>query len=321
MFLLLAAGAARAEDPSGDKGLTTYAIAMHGQPALPADFSRLPYADPQATKGGHLALAYQGTFDSLNPYNLSAGSTAQGLIGNVFQSLMLRSLDEPFTLYGLIAQSIETDDARSYVIFRLDPRARFSDGVPVSAADVLFTFDLLKQKGRPQQRDAFGRVKWAEALDPMTVRFDLSGLDSEMPLTLAMMPVLPKHGTDVEHFDNPTLKPPVGTGPYIIADVQPGQRLILRRNPNYWAQDLPVQRGLFNFDEIEIDYYRDADSSFEAFKAGLLRFSPGDRRCALDKLLRFSCRAGRPHRQGKPALWLAKGNGGLRLQHAPVDIC
>ena len=113
-----------------------------------------PTPIPQATKGGHLALAYQGTFDSLNPYNLSAGSTAQGLIGNVFQSLMLRSLDEPFTLYGLIAQSIETDDARSYVIFRLDPRARFSDGVPVSAADVLFTFDLLKQKGRPQQRDA-----------------------------------------------------------------------------------------------------------------------------------------------------------------------
>src|SRR5882757_5399686 len=173
MFLLLAAGAARAEDRSGDKGLTTYAISLHGQPALPADFSRLPYADPQATKGGHLALAYQGTFDSLNPYNLSAGSTARGLIGNVFQSLMLLSLDEPFTLYGLIAQSIETDDARSYVIFRLDPRARFSDGVPVSAADVLFTFDLLKQKGRPQQRDAFGRVKRAEALDLMTVRFDL----------------------------------------------------------------------------------------------------------------------------------------------------
>ena len=185
---------------------------------------------------------------------------------------MLRSLDEPFTLYGLIAQSIETDDARSFVIFRLDPRARFSDGVPVSAADVLFTFDLLKQKGRPQQRDAFGRVKRAEALDLMTVRFDLSGLDSEMPLALAIMPVLPKHGTDVEHFDDPTLKPPVGTGPYVIADVQPGKRLILRRNPDYWARDLPVQRGLFDFDEIEIDYYRDANSSFEAFKAGLCDF-------------------------------------------------
>src|SRR6202021_2071589 len=174
--------------------------------------------------------------------------------------------------YGRIAHSMETHEPRSYVIFRLDPRARFSDGAPVSAADVLFTFDLLKQKGRPQQRDAFGRVKRAEALDLMTVHFDLSGLDSEMPLTLAMMPVLPKHGTDVEHFDNPTLKPMVGTGPYVIADVQPGRRLILRRNPDYWAQDLPVQRGLFNFDEIEIDYYRDADSSFEAFKAGLCDF-------------------------------------------------
>ena len=106
----------------------------------------------------------------------------------------------------------------------------------------------------------------------MTVRFDLSGLDSEMPLTLAMMPVLPKRGTDVEHFDNPTLKPPVGTGPYLIADVQPGKRMILQRNPDYWAQDLPVQRGLFNFDEIEVDYYRDANSSFEAFKAGLCDF-------------------------------------------------
>ena len=221
---------------------------MHGQPALPADFSRLLYADPQATKGGHLALAYQGTFDSLNPYNLSAGSTAQGLIGNVFQSLMLRSLDEPFTLYGLIAQSIETDDARSYVIFRLDPRARFSDGVPVSAADVLFTFDLLKQKGRPQQRDAFGRVKRAEALDLMTVRFDLSGLDSEMPLALAMMPVLPKHGTDVEHFDNPTLKPPVGTGPYVIADVRPGPGSPVHRramsSASFGVRRAPIKRRL-----------------------------------------------------------------------------
>ncbi len=130
-----------------------------------------------------------------------------------------------------------------------------------------------------------------------------------------------KLDTDVEHFDNPTLKPPVGTGPYVIADVQPGKRLILRRNPDYWAQDLPVQRGLFNFDEIEIDYYRDAEFVVRGVQGGTLRFSPGDRRWALDKLLRFSCRAGRPHRQGKPALWLAKGNGGLRLQHAPVDIC
>ena len=205
-------------------------------------------------------------------------------------------------LIGLIAQSIETDDARSYVIFRLDPRARFSDGVPVSAADVLFTFDLLKQKGRPQQRDAFGRVKRAEALDLMTVRFDLGGLDSEMPLALAMMPVLPKHGTDVEHFDNPTLKPPVGTGPYVIADVPAGKRLIWRDGIRNWAQDCPSNAGLFNFDEIEIDYYRDADSSFEAFKAELSRFSPGDRRWPLDELLRFpAVRDGRTVKESLPS--------------------
>ena len=272
LFLLLAPSAACAEEPSYDKGVSTHAIAMHGQPALAADFSRLPYADPQAVKGGRVALAYQGTFDSLNPYNVSAATTAQGLVGNVFQSLMLRSFDEPFTLYGLIARSIETDAARTYVIFRLDSRARFSDGAPVAAADVMFTFDLLKQKGRPQLRDALSRVIGAQAPDPMTVRFDLDGQDRAMPLTLAQMPVLPKHRTDAERFDMPTLEPPIGTGPYIVAEVQPGQSLILRRNPDYWARDLPVQRGLFNFDEIEIDYYRDADTSFEAFKAGLVDF-------------------------------------------------
>src|SRR5580692_4109846 len=160
------------------------------QPALPADFSRLPYADPQATKGGHLALAYQGTFDSLNPYNLSAGSTAQGLIGNVYQSLMFRSADEPFTLYGLIAQSIETDAARDHVTFHLNPKARFSDGAPITSADVAFTFELLKQKGRPQQRAAYGLVKSIETPDALTVRYDLTGVDDrELPLTLAMMPV------------------------------------------------------------------------------------------------------------------------------------
>src|SRR5664279_1004799 len=131
------------------------AIAMHGAPALAAGFDHLPYANPDAPKGGRLALAYLGAFDSLNPYNVKALSTAQGLIGNVYQSLMARSADEPFTLYGLIARSIETDDARDRVVFRLDPRARFSDGTKIVAADVLFTFDLLKTKGLPSQREAY----------------------------------------------------------------------------------------------------------------------------------------------------------------------
>src|SRR2546423_6480138 len=130
------------------------AIAMHGTPALNDPFDHLPYADPAALKGGRLTIGFLGTFDSLNPFNLKAGSTAQGLNGNVFETLMARSLDEPFTLYGLIAQTIETDADRTFATFTLDPRARFSDGAPITSADVRFTFDLLKSKGRPQQRAA-----------------------------------------------------------------------------------------------------------------------------------------------------------------------
>ncbi len=161
----------------------TGAIAMHGAPALAAGFDHLPYANPDAPKGGRLALAYLGAFDSLNPYNVKALSTAQGLIGNVYQSLMARSADEPFTLYGLIAQSIETDDARDWVVFHLNPAARFSDGAKIVAADVLFTFNLLKAKGLPSQRAAYALVGKADAPDELTVRFDLAGADDrELPL-------------------------------------------------------------------------------------------------------------------------------------------
>jgi peptide/nickel transport system substrate-binding protein len=255
------------------QGRIAHGIAMHGEPALPADFTHLPYANPAAPKGGRLSIAFQGTFDGLNPYNLKSGSAAQGLAGNIYQSLMMRSLDEPFTLYGLIAQSIETDDARSYVVFRLDPRAKFADGAPITAADILFTFELLKTKGRPQQRIAYGLVKSIEAIDERTVRYDLSGVgDRELPLTLAFMPVLPKHKIDIDRFTDSTLDIPLGSGPYTIASVKPGEELVLHRNPDYWGRDLPITRGHFNFDEIVISYYRDANSMFESFKAGLIDF-------------------------------------------------
>ncbi len=245
-------------------------IAMHGAPALSADFDHLPYTDPAAPKGGHLAMCYLGVFDSLNPFNLKAGSTAQGLNTNVYETLMTRSLDEPFTLYGLIAQSIDTDEARDAVTFHLNPKARFSDGTPVTADDVLFTFDLLKTKGRPQQRAAFSLVKAVDSPDPLTVHFDLAGLgDREMPMTLGLMPVLSKQHTDPAAFDDTTLTPPLATGPYRIVAVVPGQRLTLRKNPEYWAGDLPIRRGMFNFETVTIDYYRDANGLFEAFKSGL----------------------------------------------------
>jgi peptide/nickel transport system substrate-binding protein len=250
-----------------------HAIAMHGEPALAPDFSALPYVNPAAPKGGRLNLAYLGAFDSLNPYNVRALSTAQGLIGNVYQSLMTRSLDEPFTLYGLIAQSIETDAARDRVVFHLNPDAHFSDGTRITSADVLFTFKLLKDKGRPQQRAAYGLVKSVEAPDDLTVRYDLTGIgDRELPLTLALMPVLSKDHTDAANFDEQTIQIPISSGPYTIAEVKPGERIVLKRDPNYWARDLPVMRGLYNFDEIRIEYFRDATAMFEAFKAGLYDF-------------------------------------------------
>ena len=275
---LAALGAALigAPAPAG-AGAPMGAIAMHGEPALPPDFDHLPYVNPEAPKGGRLDLAYLGAFDSLNPYNVKALSTAQGLIGNVYQSLMARSADEPFTLYGLIAKSIETNAARDRVIFHLDPAARFSDGTPITSADVVFTFNLLKAKGRPQQRAAFSLVKAIDAPDDWTVLYDLSGAnDRELPLTLAIMPVLSRAHTDAEHFEDQTLQIPVGSGPYRVTEVKPGERLVLERDPNYWAKDLPIARGLYNFNSIRIDYYRDGTAMFEAFKAGLIDYRVED---------------------------------------------
>ncbi len=186
---------------------------------------------------------------------------------------MARSADEPFTLYGLIAQSIETDDARDRVVFHLNPAAHFSDGAKIVAADVLFTFNLLKTKGLPSQRAAYALVKSADAPDDLTVRFDLAGADDrELPMILALIPVLSPAHTDAAHFEDQTLRIPVGAGPYEVAEVIPGQRLTLKRDPDYWARDLPINRGLYNFDEIRVDYFRDASAMFEAFKAGLVDF-------------------------------------------------
>jgi peptide/nickel transport system substrate-binding protein len=265
--LLIALGAPlpAAAEPS-------HGIAMHGEPALPAGFDHLPYANPDAPKGGRIVFGQQGTFDTLNPYAVR-GLAARGLSAPeayVFQSLMQRSFDEPFSLYGLVAQSIETPPDRSWVVFRLDPRARFSDGTPITAEDVLFSWQLLKDKGKPNFRSYYSKVAKAEAPDAHTVRFDLTGAeDRELPLILALMPVLPKHAVDPARFEETTLAPPVGSGPYKVAEVKPGESITYRRDPDYWGKDLPVSRGLYNADEIRFDYYRDANSLFEAFKGGL----------------------------------------------------
>jgi len=255
-----------------------YAIAMHGAPALPADFTHMPYANPDAPKGGRLVQGILGTFDSLNPL-IVRGIAVQPIVavqqmrGLVIESLMARGNDEAFTLYGLLAKTVETDDARSYVTFRLDPKARFADGRPVTSEDVLFSWALLRDKGRPNHRQYYSKVVKAEAPDPLTARFDFGGAsDRELPLILGLMPVLPKHAVDAATFEETTLTAPTGSGPYRVTAVNPGVSVTFTRNPDYWGRDLPINRGFWNFDEIKFDFYRESNGLFEAFKRGLYDF-------------------------------------------------
>ncbi|MFO1108791.1 MAG: extracellular solute-binding protein [Bradyrhizobium sp.] len=250
----------------------SYAIAMHGAAKLPPDFVHMPYANPSAPKGGRLVFGLSGTFDSLNPL-IVRGLAVQQMRGYVIESLMARGNDEAFTLYGLLARTVETDDARSFVTFRIDPRARFSDGKPVTAEDVLFSWALLRDKGRPNHRQYYAKVSRAEAIDPLTVKFDLAGAnDRELPLILGLMPVLPRHAVDPATFEETTMTGPVGSGPYRVTAVRPGASVTLTRNPDYWGRDLPVNRGLWNFDEVRLDFFREANGQFEAFKRGLYDF-------------------------------------------------
>jgi peptide/nickel transport system substrate-binding protein len=248
----------------------SHAIAMHGSPALPPGFSHFRYVDPAAPKGGRLVASIVGTFDSLNPL-IVKGLPFEHVRSYVIESLMARGFDEPFTLYGLLAQTVETDPARSYVIFGLDPRARFSDGHPLTAEDVIFSWQLLRDKGRPNYRTYYAKVRRAEALGERSVRFDLQGADDrELPLILGLMPILPKHAIDPSTFDQTSFAPPLGSGPYVVADVRAGESVLLKRNPDYWGRDLSVSRGYWNFDEIRFEFYRDGNAEFEAFKKGLV---------------------------------------------------
>lgn len=254
-----------------------HAIAMHGEPALPEGFKHFPYANPSAPKGGRMIQGVLGSFDTLNPLVVKGlppmGLRAPGGIfvtgGYVVESLMARGYDEPFTLYGLVARRVATDGARTYVTFELDPAARFSDGKAITPEDVLFSWQLLRDKGRPNHRIYYSKVTKAQAISSYAVRFDLAGDDRELPLILGLMPVLPKHAIDPATFEDTTVKPMIGSGPYTIARVDPGRTLTLVRNPNYWGRDLGVNRGFWNFDEIRYDFYRDPNSLHEAFKRNL----------------------------------------------------
>ncbi len=250
-----------------------HGIAMHGEPKYAPGFAHFNYVNPQAPRGGTLALGVNGSFDSLNPL-IVRGNKAPGVREYVYESLMARASDEPFSLYGLLAESIEVPDDRSWVAFTLRPEARFSDGRPVTVDDVIFSWKLLRDKGLPTvHRSYYSKVERIERVGERGVKMIFrDGSDREMPLIIGLMPILPKHLIDPETFEKTTLAPPVGSGPYVAAEVAPGSRLVFRRNPEYWGRNLPVNRGLFNFDEIRYDFYRDRNSMFEAFKKGLIDF-------------------------------------------------
>ena len=259
-LFLIAASASHAERVHG--------IALYGTPKEPPGFTHFSYVNPDAPKGGRLTMSAYGSFDSLNPL-IVKGVAANGIRDFVIESLMARGLDEPFTLYGLIAETVEMPDDRSSITFHLNPKARFSDGAPITADDVLFSFQLLRDKGRPNHRTYFAKVANAERLSDRDVRFTFdSAGDREIPLILGLMPVLPKHLVNPDTYENTSLEAPIGSGPYRVGKVDPGRSITFERDPNYWGRDLPVNRGRFNFDAIRFDYFRESSVMFEAFKTG-----------------------------------------------------
>lgn len=240
---------------------------MHGLPALPEGFAHLPYAHPDAPKGGTLVMGESGTFDSLNPYILK-GSAPWGIRSHMIESLMARSFAEPFSLYGLLAESIETPADRSWVAFTLRPEARFSDGSPVTVEDVIWSFETLGTKGHPRYRQAWLGVQSIRAEGDRRVRIDFAQPNRELPLLLGLRPVLRKAQFDGVDFAEATDTVLIGTGPYLLDGWEPGQFIAFRRNPDYWGRDLGVNRGLNNFDRVRYEYFRNPESYWEALKTG-----------------------------------------------------
>ena len=241
-------------------------------PKYPSDFTHFDYTNPDAPKGGILRLAGLNGFDSLNPF-IPKGNAADH-IGLLYDTLTYHSADEPFTEYGLLAERIEKADDHSFVRFYLNPKARFNDGHPVTAEDVLFTFNTLVEKGHPLYRHYYADVAEVVVENPLQVRFDFKHSNNrELPLILGQLQILPKHWWAERDFTKTSLSPPLGSGPYRLVQVDAGRSLRYERVKDWWGKDLPVSRGLYNFDIIHIDYYRDMSVALEAFKAGQFDFN------------------------------------------------
>nr|WP_137700503.1 extracellular solute-binding protein [Marimonas lutisalis] len=243
---------------------------MYGAPALPPDFVALPYADPQAPKGGRLVTGNTGGFDSLNPFILK-GTAPWQLRFLGYESLMGRNWDEPFTLYGLLAESVEVGPDRQWVAFTLREEARFSDGSPVTIEDVIWSYETLGTQGHPRYLTFWTRVESIEQTGPRSVKITFNTQDRELALIAGLRPILKKaQWQDADFTESGLTTVPIGTGPYVIDSFEPGRNVVLKRNPDYWGRDLPLMQGRANLDEIRIEFYGDAAVMFEAFKAGEL---------------------------------------------------
>lgn len=244
-----------------------HGIAMYGDPALPADFTHLPYTNPDAPKGGRIVFAETSAFDSLHPF-IRKGSSPYGWRVYGFESLMGRSWDEPFTLYGLLAESVETGPNREWVEFTLRPEAKFSDGSPVTVEDVLWSYEILGTEGHPRYQGSWSKVEKAEAVGERTVRFTFNVEDNELALIMGLRPIMKKASMDGRDFAESTMEPPVGSGPYVVAKAEEGRFVTLQKDPDWWGADLPFNRGQHNLNEIKYEFFGDGDVAFEAFRAG-----------------------------------------------------
>lgn len=242
---------------------------MHGAPALPESFDHLPYVNPDAPVGGRAVFGEIGGFDSLNPYILRG--TAPWAVGaHMVETLMARNYAEPFSLYGLLAESIETPPDRSWVIFRLRPEARFSDGSPVTVEDVIWSLETLGTEGHPRYRNSWAAVRSISPVGERGVRIDFNEPNRELPLILGLRPVLKKAQWAGRDFTRSGLEPLIGSGPYLISEVEPGRYITFRRNPDWWGRNLPINRGLNNFAEIRYEYFRNGDALWGALKTGAI---------------------------------------------------
>ena len=248
------------------------AIALGYTPKYPPAFSHFNYVNPNAPKGGEIVLSGFNTFDSLNPFVLK-GVAAAGLAGLVFEPLMVQSADEPYSLYGHLANDIQLAANKLSVTFRLDPRAKFSDGSPVLAEDVKISFDLLKGKeGHPMYRFYWADIKRAVVLGPRRIRFDFARVNPELHLIAAQMMVFSRHWVSGKQFSKLSKELPIGSGPYVVDHYKLGKSITYRRRPDYWARNLNTRRGMFNFDKVTYKYYRDVTVQLEALKAGEFDF-------------------------------------------------